>query len=75
MPLQLGHLLRTWKKVQIARRKMLRYVFRIHRRKVSEDEASAEDCVAVVRDAAHGVEAMAACLGMHGWAVSYERMK
>ena len=57
------------------RRKILRYVFRIHRRRIGEDADAMEDWVDFVRRAAHRVDELSAEMGMGDWIDIYRKRK
>ena len=56
-------------------RRMLRFVFGIHRRRNISNSDSEETWVDYVRRAAHAIEAKAVALGMEGWHHMYRRRK
>ena len=62
------HLRTTW-------RKMLRYVFRIHRRKDASENGTGETWVDFVKRSAHTVDSMADFHGLENWAMAYRRRK
>ena len=62
------------KQLQVARRRMLRYVFRIHRRRGLGKERL-EDWVHFVQHAAHRVDSIAEAGGMEDWVISARRRK
>ena len=61
-------LLTTW-------RRMLRYVFRIHRRRALGSQGAPEDWIDFVRRSAHSVDALATRLGMENWQCLSRRKK
>ena len=62
------------KKLVTVRRRMLRYVFRVHRKKV-EDGDELEDWVQYLQSSAHRVDELCLSLGMTGWVEAYRIRK
>ena len=56
------------------RRRMLRYVFRLHRKRAG-DEGTLEDWVQYVKNCAHRVDELSGWLGMTGWIRDYRVRK
>jgi len=62
------------KKLTTVRRRMLRYVFRIHRKR-AEAGGELEDWVQYVQSSAHRVDELSLSLGMTGWIKAYRIQK
>ena len=59
--------------LQVVRRKMLRYVFRIHR--LRDQQGTLEGWVDFVQSSAHRVDVIASHHGMEDWVVTHRRRK
>ena len=63
------------RKLKTVRRRMLRYVFRIHRRRGPAPALDLEDWVDFVRNAAEKVDAISERMGMESWVILHRRRK
>ena len=62
-------------RLRAARRRMLRYVFRIHQRKAHNDDSCMEDWVEFLKRSARRIDALSERFGMDDWVHAQCRLK